>query len=95
MVDIKNCGTHIDTLLKINTLEAVMDTRHKMNMWFLRILGSAIILLTGAAITVGINLNSTLVTITAQQEVSKEIVNTNRKDITYLKETYLRRDRNE
>ena len=61
-----SCGTkHTDILIRLNTIE----TRHKANLWFMRILGAAIIILTTTAITIGINLNATLVSITADQRV--------------------------
>jgi hypothetical protein len=65
------CGVqHPDVLIRLNTLE----TRHKANLWFMRILGGAIIILTTTAITIGINLNTTLIKITADQEVCKSRV---------------------
>lgn len=81
----QNCDSHTSTMIEIRTLETRMETRHTMNMWFLRILGAAIVLLTTAAITVGINLNTTLVRLSNAQEVVKEQVVSNKGEIDRLR----------
>jgi hypothetical protein len=83
MVKEELCGNpHTEVLIRLNTIE----TRHKAHTWFMRIVGSILLISIPIIVTVTMNLNSTLIKITSDQEVCKEKSKSFEKSLEYLTE---------